>query len=351
MNIQKTPFVVLVLAAVGYGAYVVINRKEQEQSGAVPGAARVQIPAPGAVTPQFSSGPAGGGLETRPGTPHRFSPPPAAGSGGDPAPFTPPAGYDSRSGSCDKLDTFMQAVERKLDEGRLGEAHLALSSWYENSELSAQQSRRVTELLDQLAGTVIYSRQFLLERPHIVQPGDSLEQIAQTYNVPAQLLANINGIRDPQDLRPGRQLKVVSGPFSALISLGKHELTLMLKGRYAGRFPIGVGSNHQGLEGSYVVSSKDVDPTCYGRDPVAIEAGDPNNPLRIGLKSGIGSQTAAPPIRSGMGTPYRPVGVPGTDDPGSAGRTAGRGSIRLGDQDIRDVFGILSIGSKVTIRR
>ena len=372
MNALKTPFIIFSLAAVAYGAYVVINRKDKEQPGARPPAVEVNIPGPDAVAPKFSTGPAGGGLQARPGPPNRSGLSPAAGPVGSPAalappvaqlgsprapasiprgimrpaasppPMTTPTGSDSPGAAHHKFHTFMQALERQLKAGRLAEAHLALSSWHESTELSAQQSRQVTELLDQLAGTVIYSRRSLLQRPYTVQRGDTLEQIAQTHNVPTQLLANINGIRDPQNLQPGQQLKVVSGPFDALISLGRQELTLMLGGRYAGRFPIGIGRDSQSLEGSYVVGDRTVDPTYCGPNRVTIAAGDPNNPLGkywIGLRDGIDAQTA---VR---------VGIHGTNDPGSVGRTEGRGSIRLADRDIRDVFGILSVGSKVTIRR
>ena len=43
-------------------------------------------------------------------------------------------------------------------------------------------------LLDQMAGVAIYSRQHLPEPPYQVQPGDTLERIAEALNVPALLL-------------------------------------------------------------------------------------------------------------------------------------------------------------------
>ena len=85
-----------------------------------------------------------------------------------------------------------------------------------------RQSRRtgrpgppITEVLDAMAAKVIYSREDLLERHYGVQPGDTLDSIAEHYQVPALLLARINGIRDPQNLRPGKELKVLKGPFNA----------------------------------------------------------------------------------------------------------------------------------------
>jgi hypothetical protein len=227
---------------------------------------------------------------------------------------------------------FEQA-KRELDSGRLAEAHYQLSRWYEEPGLSPAEQQQLTEVLDQLAGTLIYSTQNLLDPACEVQPGESLERIAQRYNVPWQLLAKINGIEDPHSLRPGERLKVVRGPFSAVISLNKRTLTLMLKHGYAGRFPIGIGREHPPKEGEFYVTDKVIDPTYYGPGRT-IERGDRDNPLgRRWL--GLGNQ----------------MGIHGTNDPRSIGRTDLPGSISLNERDVDDVFDILSEGSKVVIRQ
>ena len=120
---------------------------------------------------------------------------------------------------------------------------------------------------------MIYSTQNLMEPACEVQQGDTLERIAQRYNVPWQLLAKINGIDDPHSLRPGERLKVVRGPFSAVISLEKHTLTLMLNNAYAGRFPIGIGHDSPPPEGQYFVDdAKMVNPIYYGAGPARSSA-------------------------------------------------------------------------------
>ncbi|MGA2060648.1 MAG: L,D-transpeptidase family protein [Thermoguttaceae bacterium] len=250
------------------------------------------------------------------------------------APSSSPAATSADGMFQSKFAEFMQAVHKKLDEGRLSEAHLALSSLYDNPDLPQAQARQVTELLDQLAGTVIYSRQHLLEQPYLVRPGDTLEQVADKYNVPPVLLARINGIREGMPLEPGQELKVVRGPFNAVIRLDKHELTLMVDGRYAGRFPIGVGCDQPKLEGTYIVREKNANPQYHGPDGITVPGGDPRNPLGkfwIGLSNNIG--------------------LHGTVDPQNIGRDDNRGTICLGDRDIDDIYGILSVGSRVVIQR
>ena len=83
-------------------------------------------------------------------------------------------------------------------------AHYQLSRWYDDPNLNPQEQQHLNELLDQLAGTVIYSTQNLMEPACEVQQGETLERIAQRYNVPWQLLAKINGIDDPHSLAARR---------------------------------------------------------------------------------------------------------------------------------------------------
>lgn len=234
---------------------------------------------------------------------------------------------------------MMQAAEKRLGMGELAQVHQELSRLYGDQVLTAEESRQLTGLLDQLAGTVIYSRKHLLEPAYTVKPGDSLQSIAQSYNVPWQLLAKINAVRDPQRLQPGTQLKVVRGPFEVVVSLERFELTLLLGGRYAGRFPIGVGRDIPQLEGSFTVRKKVVQPASQGPDR-SPAAGNPNSPqgqIAIELADRIA--------------------IHGTNDIRNLRRADGPGTICLGPRDIEDLCDILTanseaaIASTVTIRR
>ena len=237
------------------------------------------------------------------------------------------------AGAMSRFAADLEQVRHELDAGRLSEAHYQLSRWYDDPSLTPQEAQQLNELLDQLAGTVIYSTQNLMEPACEVQQGETLERISQRYNVPWQLLAKINGIEDPNSLHPGERLKVVRGPFSAVVSLEKHTLTLMLNNAYAGRFAIGIGKDFPPPEGQYFVNEKMVDPPYYGPGRT-IERGDPTNPL--GRRwIGLGGQ----------------IGIHGTNDPHNVGQSGVPGSICLAERDADDVFDILGEHSKVIIRR
>jgi LysM repeat protein len=271
-----------------------------------------------------------------------LGPPPEIAANGGGAPAADKATNDLLQRQFAEL---MEGVRKYLDEGKLTEAQLALSILYANPRLPAEQAKQITELLDQLAGTVIYSRRSYLEPPYAVQPGDTIERIAQKYKLPWQLLARINGLMPPgapnsdetvkdQPLPVGKELKVVQGPFDAIVSLERRQLTLMVQNRYAGRFPIGIGRDQPKLDGQYTVGQKQLNPTYYGPDGITIAPNDPKNPLGgawIGLTDRIG--------------------IHGTADPHSVGRDDNRGTICVGDRDLQDLYGILSVGSRVTILR
>ncbi len=229
---------------------------------------------------------------------------------------------------------MLETVRRELESGQLASALEQLSAWHDDTRLTPEEQQELNQMLDQVAGTVVYSTQHLLEPPYEVQAGERLEDIAQKFEISPQLLAKINGIDDPNALRPGERLKVVRGPFNAIVNLQKRELTLTLpNGAYAGRFPIGLGTEQPAVEGTYTVSDKLADPVYRGREKV-VGAGDVTNPYGhrwIGLGTGMG--------------------IHGTDRAENIGRTDLPGSISLSPQDIEDVYDILATGSKVTIRR
>lgn len=220
-----------------------------------------------------------------------------------------------------------------IDEGRLVESLESLSYWYHHDDLTPQEDRQLMELLDPLAGEVIYSQAHLLERPYEVQPGDSLDRVADAYAVSWQLLAKINGIDDPRHIRQGDLLKVIRGPFNAVVDLTDYTLTLSLRGLYAGRFAIGIGQDQSTPDGTFDVRNKVTNPTYYGRDGV-VDANDPSNPLGEHWID-LGNH----------------LGIHGTNDPSTIGRDDSKGCIRLGPQEAEDVFDILTIGSTVVIRR
>ena len=229
------------------------------------------------------------------------------------------------------------AVQGELERGEFGQALLRLSDWYGDPSLTPGESKEVETLLSQLAGSVIWEGPpaHRLEPAHVVQAGESLQTIAAKYDVPWELLAKINGVSDPAAVQPGQELKVLRGKFSALVDLSERTMTLMLDRRYAGKFAIELDPTTAIEEGQWKVDQKALTPAgggIYGQPSGSSE----DRSLLLSNPASPNSQAAV--LRG-----------PGSSDPASP-QPAGR-VIRLKSNDVNDVFDILSVGSRVTIRR
>jgi len=225
----------------------------------------------------------------------------------------------------------IRTADRQYAEDQRREALATLSIFYNAPNLSGQQRADLLARLDPLAREVIYSREHLLAKPYRVAHDETLVDIAQQYQVPWQLLANINQVTDPMAILPGTELKVVQGPFRAEINLATEELTLFLGDLYAGRFPIAIGNDPPPQPGTFTVQDKQAKRTYYDRSGSAVPPGSPNNPYGKAWLD-LGGQLCI----HGSPEPTQP-----TD----------RGCISLADNYAADLLGILSHGSAVTIRR
>jgi hypothetical protein len=228
------------------------------------------------------------------------------------------------------------AVQSALDRGELDEALKLLSPWYDDPALTPAESAEVNTWLGQLAGSVIYEGPpaHRLEKPYKVQAGETLQQIADKYDVPAALLAKINGIADPNQLQPGQELKVLRGPFMATVDLSEHKLTLQLDRRYAGRFTIELDPASTIEEGQWRVEQKLLTPGGGGLYAQAAGNTDDRSLMLVNPANPTG-QTVV--VRG-------PGNDPATAQP--ANRT-----IRVNAVDMNDLYDILSEKSRVTVRR
>ena len=218
-------------------------------------------------------------------------------------------------------------AQSKLAAGRWAEALGALSVWYDDPALGLEESQRLEDLLGQLAGTVIYSQQDLLLPPHVVAAGETLPAIAAPLGVSWQLLAKINGISDPQALQPGEQLKLVRGPFDAVVSLSRRRLSLQLGGNYAGSFPVTMGRQFlDRVGGSLPV--------------VSVQRGGPD----AATLPGGPAPRAAVILGDGMA-------IEAADPAGFAGDAAPQASLVVSPRDLAELLDILGPGSRVLVRQ
>jgi hypothetical protein len=222
----------------------------------------------------------------------------------------------------------------KLAAGRYAEALAVLSTWHDDPSLGLEESQRLEELLGQLAGTVIYSQQDLLLPPYVVQQGETLLSIAAPLAVPWQLLAKINGVADPARLVPGETLKLVRGPFDAVVSVSRRRLSLRVGGNYAGSFPVVVGRQIRDRVGSavpVVAVQRDDAPTEQTGPTTQVAWAQPGSKA-IGLADGLAIEGVADPATLSEDA------IPGT-------------SLIVADRDLAELADILGQGSRILVRQ
>ena len=234
------------------------------------------------------------------------------------------------SSSAEQFQIDLSSIDRQIQNGDINKAHTRLSTIYRDQpHLRGMIQPRINET----ARLVYFSPQPHVLPPYEIQPGDQLRIIARQYRVSWQYLEKLNRV-DPRRIRPGQKLKVISGPFSAVVDLPEFQLTVYLGEHYVRTYRVGIGKESSTPLGRLAVLGKVVNPQYTAPDGSLIEGGHPHNPLGerwIDLGDGYG--------------------IHGTIEPNSIGRAESRGCIRMLNADVEEVYDLLGVGSKVEIRR
>ena len=257
----------------------------------------------------------------------------------DQASFEPDAPWGSESNSVRTpkpavltadIAARLRRIQEFLAADQILEAHQEMSDiyWKHPEHRDVIQQR-----IDETAAIIFTTPERQFAEPHFVDYGETLGSIAKKYDVPWQYLARLNRV-DPDDLQAGQQLKVVRGPFGAVVDLDDFCLTVHAHGWYVHCYPIGIGAENGTPTGEFRIEEKLENPTWYNPDGGVVDADDPENPLGE-FWLGLGNH----------------IGIHGTIDPDSIGKAVSRGCIHLDDQNIEEVFALLTVGSRVQIRR
>ena len=221
--------------------------------------------------------------------------------------------------------------------GKLLAARDAFSAALRQS-LPASAAREAREELTRLSAALLFSRAANTNDPltdvRIVQPGNTIYEIAKEYGITEELVMSINGVTEPNRLRVGDRLKVLRGPFSAIISKSAHRMDVYLGEQLVRSYRVGLGVNGGTPTGSWIVVSKLKNPDWT--DPVTNQyylAEDPDNP--------IGERWVGLEGRSGEAVGRMGFGIHGTIDPASIGENMSMGCIRMTAEDVEEVYDLL----------
>lgn len=313
------------------------------------------------------SGPREEGISTsRPGTqPPPLPPatsrraarrPPAPATVSRPAPRVPeqadrPVGEAERAAATAKLN---QGLKVFGDDDLLA-ARAALADALNTGGLSDPQAETARAKLAELAQHTLFGRRVIEGDPctfwYKCQPGDVLGRVERKLElrVPAQLILLVNGIPDAAKIRAGQTLKMIRGPFHALVSKGRFFLDVYLEEPktqrmiFVRRFRVGTGKDGSTPLGRWrvpvgrkMMHAPWTPPLSSDLPQQKILWGQPGYPL--GKK---GYWIALEGIEGNPHTAEDGYGIHGTNDRSSIGKAYSMGCIRLTDEDIELVFAML----------
>lgn len=245
---------------------------------------------------------------------------------------------------------------KEKDAGHLLTARELINNSLMSGQLSDSDAQAAREMLSELSQDMLFTRKQVPGDPYTdlyqIQNGDRLSRIADHHSIPWPLLLRINGMSDARRIQAGRSLKVINGPFHAVVNKSKFRLDLYLGNpggpgsMFVRSFAVGLGRDNSTPTGLWVVQqgNKAHPATYYSpRGEGVIAANDPKNPLG-GYWMGITGL-------EGNAVGKSSYGIHGTIDPDSIGKQSSMGCIRLGHEDIAFLYDILVEGkSKVMIK-
>ena len=234
-------------------------------------------------------------------------------------------------------------------------ARRVLTQVLRSDRLNPVDAEFVRETLRSLNRRLVFSPQIVADDPfvrvHVVGPGEQLGGIVRdrSLDVDWRFILRINNMLSERHLRAGQKLKLITGPFHAVVNKTTYRMDLYLgsgdSAAYVTSVAVGLGAHDSTPVGLFRVrpGSKLENPSWANpRTGELFGRGDPANPIGeywIGLM-GIDDAT-----RDMTG-----YGIHGTIDPTSIGTQASMGCIRLLPDDVRLVYEMLTTASTVEIR-
>lgn len=267
---------------------------------------------------------------------------------------TPPVDGDApsprvSSDARQRATMRMQTGMTQLSTNRLVDARRTLTAALDMNALASSDERLVRQTLHELNDTLVFGRDIVPDDPfarrYTVQSGDTLDRIVRREDVHVdwRFIQRINGIRDPRTIRVGQKIKLITGPFHAIVDKDAFRLDVYLgegsQRIFVRSFPVGLGEYDSTPEGRFIVRPKGkvIDPPWTNpRTREHYRGGDPDNP--------IGDRWLAldgldPEIRD-----LTSYGLHGTIEPDSIGKMESMGCIRLLPDDIHLVYEMLADG-------
>ncbi|MCL4222355.1 MAG: L,D-transpeptidase family protein [Phycisphaerales bacterium] len=266
----------------------------------------------------------------------------------------PAGGVDSASASAGVPARVIEADQLLARGDKVGARRL-LNEALRDTTLREPDRETIRTKIATLNQDLVFSSKVTPGDPLVevyeIQSGDRLAKISDRRELAThwKLIQRVNGLKDPGRIQVGQKLKLVRGPFHAVVHKSAFRMDIF-HGQpgapetwtYIRSFNVGLGEKDGTPTGTFIVgrNSKVENPAWvnprnslekYGKD-------DPLNPIGefwLGLEG------------QGAAAAHRGYGIHGTIEPDSIGKQMSMGCVRLLPDDIALVYELLEGGISV----
>ena len=259
----------------------------------------------------------------------------------------------SRFSSPEPVRSLLDRAAGEADRNRPAEARLLYNRALADQRTTAQDRAMIRERMGAISQVLTLSPTVVptdpLSETYVIRSGDSLSKIAaqNDLKIDWRFLQRVNRIADPRRIRVGQSIKLVRGPFHAVVSKSQYRLDLYADLPssaggglvYITSFPVGLGEYSSTPLGSWVVrkNSKLINPPWT--NPRTGEYFSADNPLNPIGERWIGIEGTDDTTRQISG-----IGIHGTIEPQSIGADASMGCVRMLADDVEIIYELLSEG-------
>lgn len=166
---------------------------------------------------------------------------------------------------------------------------------------------------------------------YIVQPNDALAKIAKKFNTTVELIKRANNLAS-DIIRVGDKLKVDTSKFSVAIDKSQNVLFLKRGDEVIRTYIVSTGKDNLSPAGTFKIENKIVGPTWFKTGAVIA----PDSPENI-----LGSRW--------MGFDLKGYGIHGTTEPENLGKQVTLGCVRMGNEEVEELFDVIPVGTEVTV--
>ena len=250
-----------------------------------------------------------------------------------------------------EAEKLMVEAKKDIESGRIIAARNKLNSVL-GLKIGSNTERRIKLMMSTLSDKWLFSREMYPEDKlidtYLVQSGENFESIGRRHKVPYELLMSINNIKQAKLLRANANIKVVNGPFNAVVHRDSFTMDLYLQRTYVKSYDIGTGkAGRETPVGKWQVKPggklSEKQPWTDPDTGKVYTKNSPDYPLgeRWIAIEGLDDQTK----------PRTGFAFHGTKDPESIGKRSSRGCIRLHNNDVIELYNMLvTTHSKVNIK-